>query len=64
MKWTAHAVPIGDKQNVGKAEGKRRLGSPRCRWERRELNSSTSGKIQVAESSKDGNKPSASIKYW
>ena len=38
MKWAGHVEHIGGKRGVysvlvGKAEGKRPLGRPRCRWE-------------------------------
>jgi hypothetical protein len=38
MRWAGHVVHIGDKRNayrilVGRPEGKRPLGRPRCRWE-------------------------------
>jgi hypothetical protein len=37
MRWTGHVARIGEKRNVyrllvGKPEGRRPLGSPRCRW--------------------------------
>jgi hypothetical protein len=37
MKWAGHVVQLGEKRNtyrllVGKPEGKRPLGRPRCRW--------------------------------
>jgi hypothetical protein len=37
MRWAGHLAEVGDKRNayrilVGKAEGKRPLGKPRCRW--------------------------------
>jgi hypothetical protein len=37
MRWAGHAARIGEKRNayrilVGKPEGKRSLGRPRCRW--------------------------------
>jgi hypothetical protein len=37
MRWAGHVAPIGAKRNayrilVGKPEGKRPLGRPRCRW--------------------------------
>jgi hypothetical protein len=37
MRWTGHVARIGEKRNayrllVGKQEGKRPLGRPRCRW--------------------------------
>jgi hypothetical protein len=39
MRWAGHVVRMGEKRNaykllvVGKPEGKRPLGRPRCRWE-------------------------------
>jgi hypothetical protein len=38
MKWAGHVTCMGTKKNaywvlVGKTEGKRPLGKPRCRWE-------------------------------
>jgi hypothetical protein len=38
MRWAGHVACIGEKRNayrilVGKQEGKRPLGRPRCRWE-------------------------------
>jgi hypothetical protein len=38
MRWTGHAVRMGEKRNaykilVGKSEGKRPLGRARRRWE-------------------------------
>jgi hypothetical protein len=38
MKWAGHVASMGARKNaqrilVGKAEGKRPLGSPRHRWE-------------------------------
>jgi hypothetical protein len=38
VRWVGHAARIGAKKNacrvlVGKPEGKRPLGKPRCRWE-------------------------------
>jgi hypothetical protein len=38
MKWAGHVASMGEKRNayrilVGKPEGKRPLGRPRCRWE-------------------------------
>jgi hypothetical protein len=37
MRWVGHVARMGDKRNVyrllvGKPEGKRPLGIPRCRW--------------------------------
>jgi hypothetical protein len=37
MRWAGHVARMGAKRNtykilVGKPEGKRPLGSPRCRW--------------------------------
>jgi hypothetical protein len=37
MRWAGHAARIGEKRNayrilVGKPEGKRPLGRPRCAW--------------------------------
>jgi hypothetical protein len=37
MRWTEHVDRVGEKINeygllVGKLEGKRPLGRPRCRW--------------------------------
>jgi hypothetical protein len=37
MRWAGHVVRMGEKRNayrllVGKPEGKRPLGRPRCRW--------------------------------
>jgi hypothetical protein len=37
MRWAGHVARIGEKRNayrilVGKPEGKRLLGRPRCRW--------------------------------
>jgi hypothetical protein len=37
MRWVGHAAQTGEKRNVyrllvGKPEGKRPLGRPRCRW--------------------------------
>jgi hypothetical protein len=37
MRWTGHVARIGEKRDVyrflvGKPEGKRPLGRPRCRW--------------------------------
>jgi hypothetical protein len=37
MRWVAHVARMGEKRNVyrllvGKPEGKRPLGRPRCRW--------------------------------
>jgi hypothetical protein len=37
MRWAGHAARMGEKRNmyrllVGKPEGKRLLGRPRCRW--------------------------------
>jgi hypothetical protein len=37
MRWAAHVVRLGEKRKanrilVGKPEGKRPLGRPRCRW--------------------------------
>jgi hypothetical protein len=37
MRWAGHVARIGEKRNacsllVGKPEGNRPLGSPRCRW--------------------------------
>jgi hypothetical protein len=37
MKWAGHAVLMGETRNayrilVGKSEGERPLGIPRCRW--------------------------------
>jgi hypothetical protein len=38
MRWAGHVACMGEKRNayrilVGKPEGKRPLGRPRCRWE-------------------------------
>jgi hypothetical protein len=38
MKWAGHVTPMGEGRGVyrilvGKPEGKRPLGRPRCRWE-------------------------------
>jgi hypothetical protein len=38
MRWVGHIARIGDRRDayrivVGKPEGKRGLGRPRCRWE-------------------------------
>jgi hypothetical protein len=38
IRWAGHIALIGEKRNadrilVGKPEGKRPLGRPRCRWE-------------------------------
>jgi hypothetical protein len=38
MRWRGHVARMGEKRNayrilVGKPEGKRPLGRPRCRWE-------------------------------
>jgi hypothetical protein len=38
MRWVGHVVQVGEgrgmyKVLVGKPEGKRPLGRPRCRWE-------------------------------
>jgi hypothetical protein len=37
MRWAGHSARMGEKRNtyrilVGKPEGKRPLGRPRCRW--------------------------------
>jgi hypothetical protein len=37
MRWAGHIAGMGEKRNayrllVGKPEGKRPLGKPRCRW--------------------------------
>jgi hypothetical protein len=37
MRWAGHVARIGEKRNayrilVGKPDGKRPLGRPRCRW--------------------------------
>jgi hypothetical protein len=37
MRWAGHVAQMGEKRNlyrllVGKPEGKRKLGRPRCRW--------------------------------
>jgi hypothetical protein len=37
IKWTGHVARMGEKKNVyrllvGKPEGRRPLGRPRCRW--------------------------------
>jgi hypothetical protein len=37
MRWAGHVARMGDKRNayrilVGKPEGRRPLGRPRCRW--------------------------------
>jgi hypothetical protein len=37
MRWAGHVTQMGEKRNaymilVGKPEGKRPLGRPRCRW--------------------------------
>jgi hypothetical protein len=32
MRWAGHVAQLGAKRNVGKPEGKRLLGRPRCRW--------------------------------
>jgi hypothetical protein len=37
MKWAGHVAPMGEKRKVyrllvGKPEGKKPLGRPRCRW--------------------------------
>jgi hypothetical protein len=37
MRWAGHVARMGEKRNVyrllvGKREGKRPLGKPRCRW--------------------------------
>jgi hypothetical protein len=37
MRWVGHVARMGEKRNVcrllvGKPEGKRQLGRPRCRW--------------------------------
>jgi hypothetical protein len=37
MRWAEHVARMGEKRNayrmlVGKPEGKRPLGRPRCRW--------------------------------
>jgi hypothetical protein len=62
---------------VGKPEGKRPLGRPRCRWVdnikmdlKRDrmgwygLHSSGSGQEPVEGSCEHGNEPSGSIKFW
>jgi hypothetical protein len=38
MRWTGHIARVGEMRNacnilVGKPEGQRPLGRPRCRWE-------------------------------
>ena len=38
MRWAGHAVCMGERRGVyrvlvGKPEGKRPIGTPRCRWE-------------------------------
>jgi hypothetical protein len=38
MKWVGHVAHMGEKRNafgilLGKPEGKRPLGRPRCKWE-------------------------------
>jgi hypothetical protein len=38
MRWAGHIVHMGEKRKLytvllGKPEGKRPLGRPRCRWE-------------------------------
>jgi hypothetical protein len=38
MRWAGHVARMGEKRNayrilVGKPEGKRPLGRPRCRWD-------------------------------
>ena len=38
MRWAGHVAPMGERSDVcrvlvGKPEGKRPLGRPRCRWE-------------------------------
>jgi hypothetical protein len=62
MSWAGHVACLGEKRNayrvsVGKPEGRRPLGRPRCRWEdniKMDL---------VAGSCECGNEPSGSIKY-
>jgi hypothetical protein len=79
MRWAGHIACIGKKRNanrvlVGKPEGKRPLGRPRCRWEdnikmglRQEWygqDSSCSGEGPVEGSCEQGNEPSTSTKCW
>jgi hypothetical protein len=60
MRWTTHVARMGAKRNayrilVGKPEGMRPLGIPRCRWV---------DNIEMEGSCERGNEPSGSIKCW
>jgi hypothetical protein len=78
VRWAGHVARMGTMGNahnnsVGKPEGKRSLGKPRCRWEdniemdlrdvgKCGLNASGSRYGPVADSCEHGNVPSGSIK--
>jgi hypothetical protein len=80
MRWARYAACIGEKRNayrilMGKPEGKRPQGRPRCRWEDNikmyfgEIEWGVMDWIHLAQdrdqclgSCKDGNEPSGSIK--
>jgi hypothetical protein len=73
MRWAGHAARIGETMNayrilVGKPDGKRPLGRPRCRWvDNIEMDLRKRGWdgldwIDLAQD--HGNEPSGSIKCW
>jgi hypothetical protein len=82
MRWAGHVAQMGEKRNVyrllvGKPEGKRPLGRPRCRWidnikiDLQEIGLSVVDWIGLAQdryrwksSCKLGNEPSVSINCW
>jgi hypothetical protein len=64
MRWAGHVVRIGEKRNayrslVGKREGNRPLGRPRCRWVdnvRMDLGKVGSGDVDWIGLAKDRNR--------
>jgi hypothetical protein len=72
MRWAGHVACIGDRRGayrvlVGKHEGKRPLGRPRCSWEDITMDLQAVGWVgmdwlDLTQDSICGNEPSGSIK--
>jgi hypothetical protein len=78
MRWSGHVTRLEEKMNaymilVGKPEGKRTLGRPRCRWvDNIKMNLRHIGwygmdwidLAQDRDQCEHGNEHSGSIKFW